>query len=233
MKQTSTSQRVSSNTNVDGPKPPVPLPQSTVSKNKPSLICQSPNGGYVSLLRQTISKLGNADSDGSAVRFNSLQRPNRGITAASQHRDRVQFRSMRSVSSNSNNNTRKTADYRRSFIAATGHDKNNNHGNGRKLTNNDNNNNCEDKTTPVESRKCYEKQNDGDDERKNMIGSLTLTSFPKPAPRTRVPSRTIGPSLAHHETYENLQNLLKNDDDIDKKVCNDKLDSNVCRIYIP
>lgn len=223
MKQTSISQRVSSNKNNEGSKPPVPLPQSTVPKNKPSLICQSPNGGYVSLLRQTISKLGNADNDCSTVQFNSLQRPNRGIIATSQHRERVQFRSMRTVSSSSKNDTRKTADYRRSFIAAIGHDKNNNYGNGKKLTNIDSDNYCEDKTMPVESRKCNEKQNVGNDERKDVIGSLTSKSFPKPAPRTRVPSGTVGPSLAHHETYENLQNLLKNDDDIDKKVCSDKL----------
>lgn len=75
-------------------------------------------------------------------------------------------------------------------------------------------------TTGTESNKNKEKC-DGHI-RKDVERSLTLTStFPKPAPRTRVPSASVPqPSLAHHETYENLQQLMNGDGVIGNKVRN-------------
>lgn len=47
------------------------------------------------------------------------------------------------------------------------------------------------------------------DGRKDAFSSST---FPKPAPRTRVPSASVAPpSLARRDTYENLQQLLNGD----------------------
>lgn len=202
-------------------KPPLPLPSSTLpntsspfssSSSSSSLIHRPPNGGYVSLLRQAISTLNNPECDGSAVRFNSLQRPNRGPITTSQRRDH-QFRSMRTVSSN--NSIKRMVDRSRSVIAD--HDKNNNRGNmvrGRWSNG------------KAECGKDEDKQrdDDGDGKGRDAGGSLTsaTATFPKPAPRTRVPSASAAPpSLAHHDTYENLQQLLSGDGD--NKVCNDRL----------
>lgn len=191
-------QRVSTNSSANGCKPPIPLPSSTSDKSSAlkSLIHQSPNGGYVSLLRQAISTLDNAEGNSSAVRFNSLQRPNRGVTNISQ-RSNHQFRSMRSISNK--NDANKTINY---LSIVREKEKNNNN------------------TTGTESNKNKEKY-DGH-VRKDVERSLTLTSaLPKPAPRTRVPSASVPqPSLAHHETYENLQQLMNGDGVVGNKVCN-------------
>lgn len=208
------------NNNGNTCKPQLPLPQSTVlntssplSSLSSSLIHRSPNGGYVSLLRQAISTLNNAEGDGSVVRFNSLQRPNRGPISTSQRHDH-QFRSMRSVSSN--HSIKRIVDRSRSVVADQ--DKNNNQRNihGRRSN---------DKTTATECDKNELKRDDDidDTKRSDADGSSTSTkTFPKPAPRTRVPSASAAPpSLAHHGTYENLQQLLTGDGV--NKVCNDRL----------
>lgn len=197
LKQPPGLQRVSTNSSAIG-KPPIPLPSSTsdTSPALKSLIHQSPNGGYVSLLRQAISTLDNAEANSSTVRFNSLQRPNRGeanITQRSNH----QFRSMRCISNK--NDANKTVNYL--SIVREKEKKNN--------------------TTWAESNKNNETYYDGR-VRKDVERSLTLTStFPKPAPRTRIPSASVPqPSLAHHETYENLQQLMNGDGVVGNKVCN-------------
>lgn len=161
-----------------------------------SLIHQSPNGGYVSLLRQAISTLDNSEANSPTVRFNSLQRPNRGVANTSQ-RSNHQFRSMRSISNK--NDASKTINY---LSIVTEKEKNNN------------------STSGTESNKNKDKY-DGH-VRKDVERSLTLTStFPKPAPRTRIPSASVPqPSLAHHETYENLQQLMNGDGVVGNKVCN-------------
>lgn len=42
--------------------------------------------------------------------------------------------------------------------------------------------------------------------------AFSASTFPKPAPRTRVPSASVAPpSLARRDTYENLQQLLNGD----------------------
>lgn len=194
-KQSSTSQR----DNING-KLTVPLPQLSkkllnLPSRSPSLIHRSPNGGYVSLLRRAISTLG--DGDSSAVRFNSLQRPDRGHLGTSQRHDH-QFRSMRN-----NGSAKNVIDCITPGIVP-GQDKNNNRSYS--------GNNCRlpPATVVTESTK-NEIKRDGKD--------VVTTTFPKPAPRTRVPSAAAAPpSLAQRDNYANLQQLLNGNNNIDKKV---------------
>lgn len=94
-------------------------------------------------------------------------------------------------------------------------DKNNNHGNADRWPNNN--------VIPLEK-----KEKPDDDQQKEINRPLSTTTLPKPAPRTRVPSASVvpAPALAHHDTYQNLQQLLNGDDNIiGTKVCNGGLRS--------
>lgn len=214
-------QRVSTN----GNKPPVALPAAatTATPSPPppssrSLIHQSPDGGYVSLLRQAVSSLADADARGSAVRFNSLQRPLRrgGVASVSPRGDHQSlFRSMRTVSSSSSNGAADRAVGNYPSVVTRDRDRRNDNSAGKGAA-----------TEKNGARLLL----DGPAARKNADRPLTtLTStLPKPAPRTRVPSASVAAQpLAHHETYENLQQLLNVGADAatavlgNHKVCND------------
>lgn len=179
-------------------KPPLPLPPADPSPPPPpssSLIHRSPNGGYVSLLRQaTAPKSGDvAGRPAAAVRFNSLQRPNRGAATAWQRRDR-QFRSMRTVGTGSTDKQVAELPTGRPTVGGDRPDDNGNGGVGADQT----------KTSPAAG--------DRKDGRKDAFSAAT---FPKPAPRTRVPSASVAPpSLARRDTYENLQQLLNGDGNV-------------------
>lgn len=181
-------------------KAPLPLPPADASPPLSSLIHCSPNGGYVSLLRRAVApKSGDPENrPTAAVRFNSLQRPNRGATTAWQRRDR-QFRSMRTVGTDSDKTVEKPID--RTLV-----------GEGRQDNNNNNNNGGGDDETKATA-----------DRRDDPKNSFAAATFPKPAPRTRVPSASAAPpSLARRDTYENLQQLLNGDNSVvgDSKVRN-------------
>ncbi|XP_060858911.1 uncharacterized protein LOC132936236 isoform X4 [Metopolophium dirhodum] len=177
-------------------KPPLPLPPADASTPPPplsSLIHRSPNGGYVSLLRQaTAPKSGEVvGRPAAAVRFNSLQRPNRGAATAWQRRDR-QFRSMRTVGTGSSD--KQLTELPTGRLADGGDRQDNN--------DDDNGGVGEDETKAPAAA-------DRKDGRKDAFSAST---FPKPAPRTRVPSASVAPpSLARRDTYENLQQLLNGD----------------------
>lgn len=202
LKQSPTRQpRVSNGNNgnnsktVDRPnyKPPLPLPPADTSPPPlSSLIHRSPNGGYVSLLRQAaVPKSGDVvGHPAAAVRFNSLQRPNRGASTAWQRRDQ-QFRSMRTAGTGSTDKPVVTElPVRRPTVGGARKDDNNNGGGG----------GVDDDEKKVSNR------------RKDAFSAAT---FPKPAPRTRVPSASVAPpSLARRGTYENLQQLLNGDGNV-------------------
>lgn len=224
--QPSTRQRVSnSNSSATDVKPPCPLPKSAVSNvspaSLPSLIHRSPNGGYVSLLRRTVATSGDTGSE--AVRFNSLQRPNRRAPNASQ-RSVHQFRSMRNVGNNNNNGTKKSI----GLASAIVKDKNNNRGDVllERPDNNDGPN-----TGPAVERNSNI-NNETDPQRKDVVrktSSTTAATLPKPAPRTRIPSATVAPpALAHRDTYANLQQLLNSDSDIVNKKVRNGPDGRLC-----
>lgn len=132
---------------------------------------------------------------------------------------------MRSVSNNNGTKDNKIISY---LSAVKDQDKNNNCGNALKWPNNNNNSSINNKNKSNSNDEDNNKtmtaeRNKDKDERKNVVRSLSTTAtFPKPAPRTRVPSASIAPpSLAHHSTYENLQQLMNGHDSIgDKKVRN-------------
>lgn len=189
--QSTPCQRVSS-TGDGGRKPPCPPPPPPPSalSTDASLIHRSPNGGYVSLLRRTT--VAKAE-DLHGVRFNSLQRPsNRG--------DRP-FRSMRT--------------------ATVARDRDRDRNNNRGWPPDDDKNNG----TAVRTAADAENRVGGGGEkiggkRVGPVGLSATASFPKPAPRTRVPSATVAPpSLAHSDNYENLQQLMNSDSDTGKEVC--------------
>ncbi|XP_008180293.1 uncharacterized protein LOC100161772 isoform X4 [Acyrthosiphon pisum] len=181
-------------------KPPLPLPPAETSTPSPplsSLIHRSPNGGYVSLLRQaTAPKSGDLVSrPAAAVRFNSLQRPKSGAATAWQRRDR-QFRSMRTVGTGSSDKQLTELPTGRPTDGGDRQDNNNNN------DDDDNGGVGDDKTKAPAAA-------DRKDGRKDAFSAST---FPKPAPRTRVPSASVAPpSLARRDTYENLQQLLNGD----------------------
>uniref|UniRef100_A0A2S2NRV7 Uncharacterized protein n=1 Tax=Schizaphis graminum TaxID=13262 RepID=A0A2S2NRV7_SCHGA len=186
-------------------KPPQPLPPADASLSPlSSLIHRSPNGGYVSLLRRSAVPESDAVTGRptAAVRFNSLQRPDRGSTTAWQRRDR-QFRSMRTVGTGGGSDGPVAAK------PTVGDDR---------LGRQDNNNNNDsDKAGGgggvgggVDETKASAATADRGDGRKNAFSAST---FPKPAPRTRVPSASVAPpSLSRRDTYENLQQLLNGSD---------------------
>jgi hypothetical protein len=115
---------------------------------------------------------------------------------------------MRSISSN--NSIKRIVDRSRSVVADQDKNKNEKYIHSRWSNG---------KATAAECDKNEHKRNDDDDDdddeskRRDANGSLTSTKmFPKPAPRTRVPSASAAPpSLASHGTYENLQQLLTGD----------------------
>lgn len=132
-----------------------------------------------------------------AVRFNSLQRPNRGSATAWQRRDR-QFRSMRTVGTGGGDD-KSVAETSAAIGRPTV-------GNDRRLIGrqDDNNNDSGGGDEPKASTVAI--ANRGGDGRKDAFSAST---FPKPAPRTRVPSASVAPpSLSRRDTYENLQQLL-------------------------
>lgn len=181
-------------------KPPLPLPPADASTPPPplsSLIHRSPNGGYVSLLRQTTAQK-SGDVVGrptAAVRFNSLQRPNRGAATAWQRRDR-QFRSMRTLGTGSSD--------KQLAELTTGRPAD---GGGRQ---DNNNNNDDDDNGGVGDDKT--KATAATDRKNGRKDAFSASTFPKPAPRTRVPFASVAPpSLARRDTYENLQQLLNSD----------------------
>lgn len=141
------------------------------------------------------------------VRFNSLQR------LSLQNRGDRQFRSMRTAAPDDRR------PYAPAAVALRERDKNNNRGSIRGWP-------PDDKNSAGGRRKNADGRGDDDGEtadgkRKGArIGpSAATASFPKPAPRTRVPSATVAPpSLAHSDNYENLQQLMNSDSDTGKKV---------------
>uniref|UniRef100_A0A2H8TD35 Hemicentin-1 n=1 Tax=Melanaphis sacchari TaxID=742174 RepID=A0A2H8TD35_9HEMI len=184
-------------------KPPLSLPPADASLSpSPSLIHRSPNGGYVSLLRRSAVPEPDAVVGGgrptAAVRFNSLKRPNHDPTATAwQRRDR-QFRSMRTVGTGDSD---KPVVAKPTIGRSTVRD-------DRRGRQDDNNNDSgvagDDKT------KASVVTVDRGDKRKDAFSAST---FPKPAPRTRVPSASVAPpSLSRRDTYENLQQLLNGND---------------------
>ncbi|KAF0769605.1 Hemicentin-1 [Aphis craccivora] len=201
--QSSAIQSSNSNGNAVGRanyKPPLPLPPASDTSPSPSLIHRSPNGGYVSLLRRSAVPESDAAITGrptAAVRFNSLQRPNRGSATAWQRRDR-QFRSMRTVGTGGGDD-KSVAETSAAIGRPTV-------GNDRRLIGrqDDNNNDSGGGDEPKASTVAI--ANRGGDGRKDAFSAST---FPKPAPRTRVPSASVAPpSLSRRDTYENLQQLL-------------------------
>jgi len=181
---------------VDRPnyKPPLPLPPADTSPPPlSSLIHRSPNGGYVSLLRQVaVPKSGDVvGRPAAAVRFNSLQRPNRGAATAWQRRDQ-QFRSMRTAGTGSTDKPVTELPVRRPTVGGDRKDDNNNGGGGGGGVDDD-------------EAKASDRRED----------AFSAATFPKPAPRTRVPSASVAPpSLARRGTYENLQKLLNSDGNV-------------------
>lgn len=157
----------------------------------------------MSLLRRTtVAKA----EDLHGVRFNSLQR------LSLQNRGDRQFRSMRTAA----------PDDRRPYAPA-------------ELRERDKNNNSrvgsvrgwppDDKNGAAGRMNADGRGDDGETADGKRKGARTgpsaaaATSFPKPAPRTRVPSATVAPpSLAHSDNYENLQQLMNGDSDTGKKV---------------
>ncbi|XP_060844699.1 uncharacterized protein LOC132924417 isoform X4 [Rhopalosiphum padi] len=177
-------------------KPPQPLPPADASLSPlSSLIHRSPNGGYVSLLRRSAVPESDAVArrPTAAVRFNSLQRPDRGSTTAWQRRDR-QFRSMRTVGTGSGSDGPTAEDDRR----------------GRQDDNNNDSGKASGGGGGGDETKASAATVDRGDGRKDAFSAST---FPKPAPRTRVPSASVAPpSLSRRDTYENLQQLLNGSD---------------------
>jgi hypothetical protein len=148
----------------------------------------------VSLLRQAVAQTSGdvVGRPAAAVRFNSLQRPNRGAATVWQRRDQ-QFRSMRTAGTGSSDKRLAESPIGRPVAGGDRHDDNNNH-------NNDGDGDDETKAPAAADRK---------NGRKDVFSAAT---FPKPAPRTRVPSASVAPpSLARRDTYENLQQLLNGD----------------------
>ncbi|XP_050063742.1 uncharacterized protein LOC114121914 isoform X5 [Aphis gossypii] len=181
-------------------KPPLPLPPSADASPSPSLIHRSPNGGYVSLLRRSAVPESDAAVTGrptAAVRFNSLQRPNRGSVTAWQRRDR-QFRSMRTVGTGGGGE--KSVAERSAAIGLP------TVGNDRRLIGRQDDNNNDSGGGDETKASTAVTANRGGEGRKDAFSAST---FPKPAPRTRVPSASVAPpSLSRRDTYENLQQLL-------------------------
>lgn len=179
----------------------------------------------MSLLRPTVPTRPADDAEASraaAVRFNSLQRPNRRPPDASQ-RSVHQFRSMRTAGSAG---AERTAGRRPS--ASVVQEKNNNKPEcgpiapaGRSI----------DKVTDPRRKDVVRSSSSS-----SSLSTKTtaMTTVPKPAPRTRIPSASVAPpALAHRDTYANLQQLLNGDNDIvNKKVCIlYGPDSRLCPLY--